>query len=225
MHQGQLALLQLFGHFVTSISVILDLDGRTLFASIIGSLIRSCYISCVLFIFILTLNRLVIMYNISYFACARKTFYTFLIALCYLITIFAFGFFLLPYFRLKYHEDLFLWYSTDYNDTISLIWITQSKSIVIILCISFAIHIVILVKIIVLRCITSKSIITLKELNFLIYAVLNFASCAFYELCIRGLYIRIHYIKYSSAILQLIYIFVSGSNTIYTVCFVRYTLL
>uniref|UniRef100_A0A0K0EVP1 Serpentine Receptor, class Z n=1 Tax=Strongyloides venezuelensis TaxID=75913 RepID=A0A0K0EVP1_STRVS len=220
-HQGFFTLIQLLGHLITSFIIMINVDGESLFVSIIGSIIRSSFIVGVLFTFVLTINRFFIVFCFLSFLYDKKSFYHFLILLCYIISVIEFTVFVLPSFRLSLDQQYFKWYIIGNFDKIELVWVLQSKIIIIILIISFIMHILIMLKMMFLRCLTRGSIITCNELNFIAYALINFAFCAIYELGVSGLVNFLKNFEFCSAYLQVFYTVITGINIIYTYCFVK----
>uniref|UniRef100_A0A0N5C1B3 7TM_GPCR_Srx domain-containing protein n=1 Tax=Strongyloides papillosus TaxID=174720 RepID=A0A0N5C1B3_STREA len=222
-HQGQILLIQQLGHFCTSYIIIFSINPKSLFVSVIGSMINGCYISNVMFILLLTINRLLIMYKIDSFPKYVDKIFRFGILLCYLCAISFFIFLMLPSYRIGFDLTYFEWYSSEYIDRHignQLYIVIQTQIVLFTLGIASILYLLIFLRIIFLRLQSRNSIIIPEDAKFLLYAILNFFSIVFLEIAWSKLSV---YFSYSDGLVivpQILYIFVSGSNTIFTFCFV-----
>uniref|UniRef100_A0A0K0G410 7TM_GPCR_Srx domain-containing protein n=1 Tax=Strongyloides venezuelensis TaxID=75913 RepID=A0A0K0G410_STRVS len=222
-HQGQILLLNQFGHFCTSYIILFSID-ESLFVSTIGSMINGCYMGNVMFILLLTINRLLIMYKNNSLPNYVDTIFRFGIILCYLCAISLFIFFLFPSNRIEFDLTYYEWYSIEYiNARIGskVYAVIQNQIVLITLGIASALYLLIFLRIIFLRLLSRNSIIIAEDAKFLLYAILNFFSIVFLEITWSKL--RYYFVFNDGLIIvpQILYIFVSGSNTIFTFCFVR----
>uniref|UniRef100_A0A0N5B9B4 7TM_GPCR_Srx domain-containing protein n=1 Tax=Strongyloides papillosus TaxID=174720 RepID=A0A0N5B9B4_STREA len=128
-----------------------------------------------------------------------------------------------PSNRIEFDLTYFEWYSIAYikSDIGNKIFTDiQNQIVLLTLGIAFILYLLIFLRIIFLRLLSSNSIIIPEDVKFLLYAILNFFSIVFLEIAWSKLSF---YFSYSDGLIivpQILYIFVSGSNTIFTFCFV-----
>uniref|UniRef100_A0A0N5B283 7TM_GPCR_Srx domain-containing protein n=1 Tax=Strongyloides papillosus TaxID=174720 RepID=A0A0N5B283_STREA len=222
-HQGQILLIQQFGHFCTSFIIIFSIDPELLFVSVIGSMINGCYIGNVMFILLLTINRFLIMYKNNTLPKYVDKIFGFGIFLCYLCAVSFFIFFMFPSNRIVFDLTYILWYPLEYIDRgigSEIFVVIQSEIVLIILGIASVLYLLIFLRIIFLRLLSRNSIIVPEDAKFLLYAILNFFSIVLLEITWGKLNIYLCYSDGLIIIPQILFVFVSGSNTIFTFCFV-----
>uniref|UniRef100_A0A0K0G411 7TM_GPCR_Srx domain-containing protein n=1 Tax=Strongyloides venezuelensis TaxID=75913 RepID=A0A0K0G411_STRVS len=222
-HQGQILLIKQLGHFCTSFIIFFSIDNKLLFVSIIGSMINGCYIGNAMFILLITINRLLIMYRNSQLPIYVDRIFIFSIFLCYLCAISFFIFFLFPSHRIIFDLKYYEWYSVSYIDRDmgnKIFTEIQNQIVLITLGIASTLYLLIFLRIIFLRLLSRNSIIVAEDAKFLLYAILNFFSIVFLEIAWSKLNFYFSYSDGFIIVPQFLYIFVSGSNTIFTFCFV-----
>uniref|UniRef100_A0A0N5C6I5 7TM_GPCR_Srx domain-containing protein n=1 Tax=Strongyloides papillosus TaxID=174720 RepID=A0A0N5C6I5_STREA len=222
-HQGQILLIQQFGHFCTSFIIIFSIDPKLLFVSVIGSMTNGCYIGNVMFILLLTINRLLIMYKNNTLPSYVDKILKIGIFLCYLCAIFFIVFFLLPSYRIEFDLTYFDWYAAEYTDKgigNKVFLVIQNHIVIITLGLASVLYLLIFLRIIFLRLQSRNSIIISEDGKFLLYAIFNFFSIVFLEISWSKLSFFFAFSDGLIIIPQILYIFVSGSNTIFTFCFV-----
>uniref|UniRef100_A0A0K0G3Y2 7TM_GPCR_Srx domain-containing protein n=1 Tax=Strongyloides venezuelensis TaxID=75913 RepID=A0A0K0G3Y2_STRVS len=222
-HQGYLATISLLSHLSTSIITILDIQHNVYFETIVGACLQCSYFGCVTLIVLVTFNRFDVMYNFDYFSkIPRDKLFICGIIICYLISL-PFGiFYSIPRYRLVYCFTIYEWYCQGLNPVSYVTCDIQNKMVLVMLSIAFILHVLIFLKIICLRCYTSKkNLLTLQDMKFLIYAVLCFATVAMLELMWNEVLSFVYSSDIGSMFPPTLYIIVSGSNAIFTICFVN----
>uniref|UniRef100_A0A0N5BGH1 Guanylate cyclase n=1 Tax=Strongyloides papillosus TaxID=174720 RepID=A0A0N5BGH1_STREA len=220
-HHGILSFIQQLCHLITSIITIFGIENIELLITIIGSLINSTYIGSILFIFLITLNRFNLFYNMNFlFKGEERKFYLFGIVICYIWVVGLFVFYLYPDFRIRFDSNIYQWHYVHPLKGI-LGFHLESKTIYTFLGISFVLHIFLVIKIFYLRCKTSKSkILVAGNLKLLIHAFLCFATTTVLELIWDGLLFDISWHNTWIIVPHILHIFNSVSNSIFILFFV-----
>uniref|UniRef100_A0A0N5B987 7TM_GPCR_Srx domain-containing protein n=1 Tax=Strongyloides papillosus TaxID=174720 RepID=A0A0N5B987_STREA len=222
-HQGYLAIISLLSHLTTSIITILNIQYNVYFEAIVGACLQCSYFGCITLIVLVTFNRFDVMYNIDLFSkIPRDKLFLYGIILCYLISL-PFGiFYTIPRYRLVFCFTIYEWYCQGLNPATYIVCDIQNKMVLIMLSIAFILHVLIFIKIICLRCYTSKkNLLALQDIKFVIYAVLCFATVAILELMWNEVLSFIYFSDIGSMFPPTLYIIVSGSNAIFTICCVN----
>uniref|UniRef100_A0A0N5C668 Serpentine Receptor, class Z n=1 Tax=Strongyloides papillosus TaxID=174720 RepID=A0A0N5C668_STREA len=221
-HHGVLSFIQQICHILTSIIIIFYIQKIELLLTIIGSLLNSTFIGSILFIFLLTLNRFDVFYNLNFFNIIEKRkFYHYAIIVCYILIVGLFSIYLYPSFSTTFDLKIYQW-KYVHSKNCHLGYQLENKTIYIFLGISFLLQALIVIKIFKLRCYTSKPILLIYE-NFriLIHAFMCFVTTLFLELIWSGIIFKFYW-KGSWLILPtILFIFHSVSNSIFILCFVK----
>uniref|UniRef100_A0A0N4ZI04 Serpentine receptor class gamma n=1 Tax=Parastrongyloides trichosuri TaxID=131310 RepID=A0A0N4ZI04_PARTI len=116
-------------------------------------------------------------------------------------------------------------YEWDYTGDIGCVNFVsefENKSVLLLLGLSTFLYIIMFLRLIHLRSNTSSNkIIKVKDINFLFHALMCFATVGIMELSYIDVLEDIYKIEITSLIPQLLFIFYSGSNTLFTFCFVK----
>uniref|UniRef100_A0A0N5C6I6 7TM_GPCR_Srx domain-containing protein n=1 Tax=Strongyloides papillosus TaxID=174720 RepID=A0A0N5C6I6_STREA len=221
-HHGVLSFIQQICHIITAILTILIVENiKTLFV-VIGSLLNSTYMGSVLFIFLLTLNRLDIIYSITVFQEEQKRkFYFFSIIFLYIWVIGLVIFYIQPKYGVTFNFYEFQWVYINPEDG-GLGFQLENKTILIFLGLSFILQVFIIGKIFLLRFYARKRVIFAAE-NFriVIHVILCFVTTLILELIWDRVFFDFPLIGYGLIIPQMLYIFSSVSNSIFVLFFVR----
>uniref|UniRef100_A0A0N5BGH2 G_PROTEIN_RECEP_F1_2 domain-containing protein n=1 Tax=Strongyloides papillosus TaxID=174720 RepID=A0A0N5BGH2_STREA len=217
-HHGVLLFIQQLCHIIT----IFDIINVDLLLIIIGSLLNSTYIGSVLFVFLLTLNRFDVFYNIKYFFKGdQRILYLFGIVLFYSWIVALFVFYLIPRFRMTYYTQIYQWqYIHPLRCQLGIE--LENKTIYFCLGMSFIMQILLIVKIFTLRCQASKKkILVARNLKIFIYAFLSFATTAFLEVICSEVLVESYQYEKRTILCQISFILSSVSNSIFIFCFVK----
>uniref|UniRef100_A0A0N4ZA15 7TM_GPCR_Srx domain-containing protein n=1 Tax=Parastrongyloides trichosuri TaxID=131310 RepID=A0A0N4ZA15_PARTI len=221
-HQGFTSFIQQICHFITSILTIVLGDFDSFTESYIGALLLSSYSTNVVFVFLLTLNRVDIMYQKIYFIdISRETFFKSGIFICYIIMGIFLILFLLPPFRLIYNPTILEWVFFAPSNSTVIASIVQSRIIWVLLFFTLILNLLIFFKIISLRRLSiRRSYFAFEDFKLILHVILCYASIVFLELCWNGLVGNIYKSTVGALIPQIIFIITSGANAIFTLCFV-----
>uniref|UniRef100_A0A0N4ZI01 7TM_GPCR_Srx domain-containing protein n=1 Tax=Parastrongyloides trichosuri TaxID=131310 RepID=A0A0N4ZI01_PARTI len=222
-YHGVLSFIQQLCHFITSIRTIVGMVPEDLLNAATGSILNGSFMGCVALILILTLNRCDIMFNNSVLpGINRETFYNIAIILCYIYSILLTTLYSIPCFNMTFDLYHYEWtYRGDYSCAI-IGFEYETKSVLTFLGISTILYIIMFLKLMHLRSFSStNNIVEVKDIKFLIHALMCFVSLIVLEILWNDVFADIYMLQVTSMIPQLIFIFTSGSNTLFTFCFVK----
>uniref|UniRef100_A0A0K0FC58 7TM_GPCR_Srx domain-containing protein n=1 Tax=Strongyloides venezuelensis TaxID=75913 RepID=A0A0K0FC58_STRVS len=222
-HHGIISFIQQLFHLVTSIKTIFFMIWRPIYIEIIGAILEAAYVSSIIFILILSLNRCDLMYNYKFFpSVPRKKFYSIAAILCYVYFCLMICFFLLPgnriLFDLKNYEWAFVVSECqDYYGGFVKRWVVYIPLIV-----SFLLYVLTFYKIIYLRSFKQKSTYLYPEdIKIIINIVMTYALIIAVEICWNLYFFDIYVTELGALIPQILFIIISGANTTFTLFFVR----
>uniref|UniRef100_A0A0N5BKN4 7TM_GPCR_Srx domain-containing protein n=1 Tax=Strongyloides papillosus TaxID=174720 RepID=A0A0N5BKN4_STREA len=221
-HHGVLSCIQQICHIITAIFTILNIEDIDPLFAVIGALLYSTYIGSVLFILLLTLNRLDIMYNISKFHVKQKEKFDVIgIIILYCCTVGLFVFYITPRFNVTFDYLTFQW---EYVHSLGLDigFEVKNKTVFISLGISFVLQMCIIGKVFSLRCYTQKkAIFVAEDIKIVIHVFLCFVTTLFLELIWDGMFFELATDGIGVIVPQILYIFSSVSNSIFVLFFVE----
>uniref|UniRef100_A0A0K0EHJ0 G-protein coupled receptors family 1 profile domain-containing protein n=1 Tax=Strongyloides stercoralis TaxID=6248 RepID=A0A0K0EHJ0_STRER len=223
LNHSVIASISLTCHITTSIITIIKVEDKIYFDSIIGSILESSYFCCVEIMFLLTVNRFDIMYNnIILPKVERKKLYLYTMIFCYSMALpFLIGY-IIPENRLEFNFGTYEWFCYSHKPVTSILCFIENKLILSLLTICCILQILIFTKVIYLRCITSKkNILSFHDIKFVIHAVMCFFTVLILELIWNNVLHFVYQTELTSLIPSLLSIFVAGSNSVFTFCFVR----
>uniref|UniRef100_A0A0N5A6C3 7TM_GPCR_Srx domain-containing protein n=1 Tax=Parastrongyloides trichosuri TaxID=131310 RepID=A0A0N5A6C3_PARTI len=223
IHHGIVSFIAQICHFVTAIRTIINCLQPDITNRFTGSVINSTYISGVALIFLLTLNRCDIMFNEQLIPrLIRRKFYQYGIVACYIFACILCIFFSIPIYNLSFEGEYYEWVydSTEYYSQVA--FQVQNTSVLTFLALSTVLYVIMFLKLLQLRSYTTKKkVLEFTDIKFVIHALLCFASVAILEFSWSGILKNIYSNEITSLIPELLFIFVSGCNTIVTFCFVK----
>uniref|UniRef100_A0A0N4ZI03 7TM_GPCR_Srx domain-containing protein n=1 Tax=Parastrongyloides trichosuri TaxID=131310 RepID=A0A0N4ZI03_PARTI len=222
-HHGILSFLQQICHLVTSIRTILGKVEEDLLNALTGSILNSSFMAGVALTFLLTLNRCDIIFNNCLFSrIDRKKFYKNGIIVCYIYLILLTIFYLFPCFQITFDTTDYQWLYTYYCPYSDIGSQFEGKSVLLLLGLSTILYIIMFLKLLHLRSLTtSTNIFEVKDIKLLAYLFMCIFSIALFEFFWEESDLDIFSSQVTSMIPQLIFIFISGSNTLFTFCFVK----
>uniref|UniRef100_A0A0N4ZVY1 7TM_GPCR_Srx domain-containing protein n=1 Tax=Parastrongyloides trichosuri TaxID=131310 RepID=A0A0N4ZVY1_PARTI len=218
-NHGVLSFIQQICHFITSIRTIVGNVEIDVLNKFIGSVLNASYIGSVALILLLTINRCDIMINHSI---DRKKFYSYGIFICYFYAFILLIFYSLPCFNIVFSKVFYEWiYLKACNWSIYGFQV-ENKSVLSFLALSTFLYIIMFLKLMHLRSYTTTNkIVVLNDIKFLVHVLLCFASVGILEFCWSGILKNIYMNEFTSMVPHFIFIFVSGTNTLSTFCFVK----
>ncbi|CEF64975.1 7TM GPCR, serpentine receptor class x (Srx) family-containing protein [Strongyloides ratti] len=222
-NHGILSFIQQICHVITAILTIFFIKKISRLLSIIGSLLTASYIGSIIFIFLLTLNRFDILYDIQLINFERKEIiYIIFIIICYLCTITLFIVYIVfPEFMLVFNYNLFEW---QYENRLEsrTVYQFEKYSILSLLGVSLILQILIFFKVIFLRCSTNRKIVFVADdLKIILHAFLCFVTALILELIRDGIFFYIYWSGNQIIIPHILRIFCSVSNSFFVLCFVK----
>uniref|UniRef100_A0A0N5CFG8 7TM_GPCR_Srx domain-containing protein n=1 Tax=Strongyloides papillosus TaxID=174720 RepID=A0A0N5CFG8_STREA len=215
-HHGVLSCIQQICHIITAIITILNIEDIDPLFAVIGALLYSTYIGSVLFILLLTLNRLDIVYNISKFhEKQKKKFYVIGTIVLYCWTVGLFVFYVTPRFNVSFDYFTCQWqYVRLFGLEIG--FEVKNKTVFISLGISFILQMCVIGKVFSLRCYTQKkAIFVAEDIKIVIHVFLCFITTLFLELIWDGVFFELATDGIGVIVPQILYIFSSVSNSIF----------
>ncbi|CEF64973.1 7TM GPCR, serpentine receptor class x (Srx) family-containing protein [Strongyloides ratti] len=219
-NHGILSLIQQICHIITSIITILEKEEINVVLPIIGAILTASYIGSTSFILLLTLNRFDIVYDINFLHNIEKEkFYLIGIVLCYIWTIVIFiGYSIIPACKLTFSFTSYEWIYLNSEEVFEF----EKNFIFLMLGISFVLQFMVLLKILFLRCGTSRKIVFVPDdLKIVFHAFLCFATTFFLELLWEGLLFQSYFTGTFIIVPHLLYIFSSVSNSFFILCCVK----
>uniref|UniRef100_A0A0K0F4C7 7TM_GPCR_Srx domain-containing protein n=1 Tax=Strongyloides venezuelensis TaxID=75913 RepID=A0A0K0F4C7_STRVS len=187
LHIGCCNFVQQISFFLTSFSIIfIYYDSPLWIDSIGGALCQATFLMTVFFIVLLTLNCFDIFYQQKFFpSINRNNFFMKGIIGCYIWGILIFSLYMLPPFSMEF-SHLEIGYNFKIQSAIyNYAWEFENKVVIGFLTFSFFIYIFIVVKIHRLKQHQNnsfRSTFSLRDINFLLQAILNFIIYVFIEL-------------------------------------------
>ncbi|CEF69578.1 7TM GPCR, serpentine receptor class x (Srx) family-containing protein [Strongyloides ratti] len=224
-HQSHLVIILQLCHFATSFITMFDLEEIFLFNLLVGSLMEFSYVGYVSFILLLSINRFDAMYNNFFFPnISRKKIFSIGIIICYLFGFPIFVFFVIPNNRLVYNGQAYGWTFRQSIRVVLIVARIKGNTILAFLVICFILYILIILKIIQMRC-RSKKIrkksLSLEDFKLLIHTQLCFATIAFVELCWIGIFPFFISTITGTMCVQILFNSITGVNTLFTLIFVK----
>ncbi|CEF64974.1 7TM GPCR, serpentine receptor class x (Srx) family-containing protein [Strongyloides ratti] len=222
-NHGILSLIQQICHIITSIITILENEKINVVLPIIGVILTSSYLGSIAFIFLLTLNRFDIVYNIHYLHKKEKEkFYLIGIILCYIFTIVIFvAYTLIPECKITFSFVTYEWVY-DVNQPNMLPHQFEKYSTLTFLVLSLILQFLIFLKIFLLRCSTSRrKIFVPDDFKIILHGFLCFVTALLLELIWDGMLFQIYWSGVLIIMPHILHIFCSVSNSIFSLCFVR----
>uniref|UniRef100_A0A0K0FC55 7TM_GPCR_Srx domain-containing protein n=1 Tax=Strongyloides venezuelensis TaxID=75913 RepID=A0A0K0FC55_STRVS len=222
-HQGVISFIQQLCHLIASIKTIFLINGKQTATVIIGALLEAAYLSSILFILILSLNRCDLMYNLKYFpSIPRKKFYSIAVILCYVYFCIWIVFFLLPNNNMSFYFRYYEWDFVEVECLTSMGYMVEKWAVYILLILSFILYVLTFCKIIYLRSLKQKATYFYTEdIKLIVHLLISYVLIIFMEICWNGIFFNIYKTQFGALIPQILYINVSGANTAFTVFFVR----
>uniref|UniRef100_A0A0K0EA53 7TM GPCR serpentine receptor class x (Srx) domain-containing protein n=1 Tax=Strongyloides stercoralis TaxID=6248 RepID=A0A0K0EA53_STRER len=221
-HHGVLSLSQQICHIITSIIIIFCFSKLKVIILIVGSLLNATYIGGIAILFILTVNRFDKTYHLDFFYKTwKKKFFIFALIICYICVGALFLLYLLPGFRYTFNFFYYYW-QLENIDKNFLAFQIENKSKLILLVMIFILQILIIAKIIYLRCYISKKFkISFDDFKIIIHTILCIVTATFREVALDGELFQIKWTEFKLTILQFLYIFCSNSNNLFILFFVK----
>uniref|UniRef100_A0A0N4ZA16 7TM_GPCR_Srx domain-containing protein n=1 Tax=Parastrongyloides trichosuri TaxID=131310 RepID=A0A0N4ZA16_PARTI len=223
-NHGTISFLAQICHFVTAIRVIIAVPDADLSELLVGAFLNALYISNIAFIFLLTLNRCDIMFGNKIMPrINRLKFYNYGLIACYIYTIILFLFYSYPDFNTGFSAEYYEWVFINNKDwRVDIALGVQSYSVWTFLSLSTFLYMAMFLKLLQLRGHTTrKSVISFNDFKLVIHALLCFASVALLEFFWSGILMNIYRNEITALIPEILFICVSGCNTIATFLFVR----
>uniref|UniRef100_A0A0N4Z0D1 7TM_GPCR_Srx domain-containing protein n=1 Tax=Parastrongyloides trichosuri TaxID=131310 RepID=A0A0N4Z0D1_PARTI len=217
---GIYSFLQQLSHFISGIFLILNLSPQLWYGYMLSSLLQSSYITSIAFVLLLTINRFDVFFNIRLFkpTCRLKFFNTSIIS-CHILFGLLYIFYLLPSFRIYFSSEAFCWQFEGEGIEVSIAFEVQNRTVISLLTISVLFYIITFIKIIHMRYVSSKNgkaNIKFSDFKILLQALFNFISIVLLELCWDLFASVIFVLNNGYSISDLIYVLISGNNTILT---------
>uniref|UniRef100_A0A0K0E7L6 7TM GPCR serpentine receptor class x (Srx) domain-containing protein n=1 Tax=Strongyloides stercoralis TaxID=6248 RepID=A0A0K0E7L6_STRER len=218
LHLGIYSFSQQICHFISGVYLIFNIKLQTWYGFAVGSVSESSYITSVAFVFILTVNRLDVMFNQQLFpTLSRKIFFTTLIIICHCFFLLLFVFFQLPHFRVFFNPECFCWKFEKSDKKNYIAFQVQNKTVVILLTLSLILYIIIFLKVITMRWQkSSDKQIQLSDMKILFQALFNYVTIVFLETCLLFSNELTWELDNGYSFIDLINVIICGNNTILT---------
>ncbi|CEF64888.1 Hypothetical protein SRAE_1000314100 [Strongyloides ratti] len=222
-HLGYTEIVQQICHLISSFYALFYFYPDNIFGTFIASLLQTTYLSSIIFLLILTLNRLDVFFNRKILCSLnREKFINYSVIINYLWSVVLLIFFMVPDFQLHYSLYDFGWQFVAKSPNWTIAKMFENRYVIIILCFCFILYVVIIGKILQLKSYTSKgTTISFSEISLFLQGIISFLFIVFLESCWSFLYLYLPQTKYSFTIINYLYLFSSGTNAIVSLIFIK----